>query len=62
MFFRRNSQKSAATLGRDSLLILMKLGYDLRSEYDQVLEEPLPKFFSAPLARLDRLGRSPSSH
>ncbi len=39
-------------LGMRSPLVLAKIGYDLRQEYDNLLEQPLPEEFQQVVARL----------
>ena len=39
---RRQSDQRLLNLGPRSRLVLMKLGFDLRSHYDDVLNEPVP--------------------
>jgi hypothetical protein len=39
-------------MGARSLLVLMKLGFDLRSCYEHLLEEPEPEHLKSLIARL----------
>ena len=48
---RRRDQRLLA-LGPQSKLVLMKLGFDLRSHYDDVLQEPVPDQLKPLIERL----------
>ena len=55
MFARRKPAplSAAARMGFRSKLVLMKLGHDLREQYDPVLEEELPDDLADLAARLN---------
>jgi hypothetical protein len=39
-------------MGVRSLLVLMKLGYDLRSEYEHLMDDPVPEHLQPFIERL----------
>ena len=56
MFFRGRDKPrhdEASRLGFRSRLLLAKLGFDLRDQYEEVLGEPLPEELRRSLERLE---------
>jgi hypothetical protein len=57
---RSNKQLSSgfSNFGCHSILVLAKLGFDLRDYYEPLVQEPFPEEFTRHLDRLDTRGHT----
>ena len=63
VFAQRHKPKldEASRLGFRSILVLAKLGFDLREQFDEVVNEPLPEEFCRSLKQMEAQPRRPWS-